>query len=324
MRLKFGSLCLFICATIALCFIEHAHADIDKIEIHPLESSTLTTQEFLLGKKNGKPSIIAGELRLPKTTGKEPLPAVVLLHGSGGIKNNVSEWSEFLNRMGVATFIPDTFSGRNIDNTKAEALSRNVNIVDAYCSLTFLAKHPRIDPKRIAVMGFSRGGRAALYASLKRFQRMHGPGDGIEFAAYIAFYPDCGTTFLEDDEISGKPIRIFHGSADDWNPIAPCRAYVERLRKKNKNVELIEYADAHHVFDNAGLIIPQKFDQTPTAGKCLLAETTGGLIINQATKQPFSLKDTCAERGVTMAYSAEAHTEAKKRVEELILDVLKP
>ena len=39
-------------------------------------------------------------------------------------------------------------------------------------------------------MGFSRGGQATLYASLRRFQKMWDKS-GIEFAAYIPFYPDC-------------------------------------------------------------------------------------------------------------------------------------
>ena len=72
-------------------------------------------------------------------------------------------------------------------------------------------------------MGFSRGGQAVLYASLKRFQRMHGP-EGLEFAAYIPFYPACFTTYVDDENVSTKPIRIHHGTADNYVPVAPSAA----------------------------------------------------------------------------------------------------
>jgi acetyl esterase/lipase len=61
-------------------------------------------------------------------------------------------------------------------------------ILDLYRSLAVLAGHPRIDPNRIAVMGFSRGGQAALYGTLKRFHKLWNP-TGIDPAAYIALYP---------------------------------------------------------------------------------------------------------------------------------------
>jgi acetyl esterase/lipase len=70
-------------------------------------------------------------------------------------------------------------------------------ILDLYRSLAILAAHPRVDPNRIAVMGFSRGGQAALYATLKRFHKMWNPS-GIDPAAYIALYAPCITTYLGD------------------------------------------------------------------------------------------------------------------------------
>lgn len=98
-------------------------------------------------------------------------------------------------------------------------------------------------------MGFSRGGQAALYASLKRFHKMWNRS-GIEFAAYIPFYPDCATTLVADTEVADRPIRIFGGRQDDYNPIALCKAYVERLKAVGRDVQVTEYATASHAFDN--------------------------------------------------------------------------
>src|SRR5713226_1600836 len=60
-----------------------------RIEIHPVRSVTLSEQEFLTGATGGQPAVLAGELRLPRTSGR--LPVVVLVHGSGGVESNVSD-----------------------------------------------------------------------------------------------------------------------------------------------------------------------------------------------------------------------------------------
>src|SRR5207245_7884963 len=108
-------------------------------------------------------------------------------------------------------------------------LGRLAMIVDSYRALGLVAKHPRIDATRIALMGFSRGGQAVLYASLTRFQRMHGPSDAA-FAAYMPFYAPCNTSFVDDTDVVDRPIRLFHGTADNYAPVSPCRSYVARLR----------------------------------------------------------------------------------------------
>ncbi len=299
-------------------------AQVARLEIHSFPSMTLTDQQFLTGQKEGKPVTLAGELRLPRP-GNDRLPAVVLVHGSGGVSGYVLDWEQELNAMGVATFVLDCFTGRGIVNTNYDQsqLGRLAMIVDVYRALDVLAKHPRIDPTRIALMGFSRGGQAALYASLKRFQRMYGPV-GQEFAAYIIFYPLCNTTYHEDENVADKPIRIFHGSADDYAPLAPCRAYVERLKATGRNVQLTEYAGAAHNFDNRAVKTPLKLEKAQTTRRCELAEAENGVIVNVKTKQPFTYADPCVEYGPTLAYNEKASTEARKAVKDFVTTTLKP
>jgi dienelactone hydrolase len=98
----------------------------------------------------------------------------MLQHGSGGFAPNIEYWSRELNAAGISTFAIDGFTGRGLAevNSNQALLGRLNFILDIYRALDILAAHPRVDPERIALMGFSRGGQATLYASLKRFQRM--------------------------------------------------------------------------------------------------------------------------------------------------------
>jgi acetyl esterase/lipase len=72
---------------------------------------------------------------------------------------------------------------------------------------------------------------------------------GLEFLAYVPFFPDCSTTYLTDVDVdvADRPIRIFHGTPD---PVAPCRVYVERLRGAGRDIRSTEFPNAHHAFDS--------------------------------------------------------------------------
>ena len=164
-----------------------------RVELHAIPSLTLTDQQFLAGDANGKAVTVSGELRIAQGQGR--LPVVVLVHGSGGMGPNIESWAREINAMGISTFALDGFTGRGLVSVNMDQalLGRLAFTLDAYRMLEVLAKHPRVDPGRVVLMGFSRGGQGALFASLKRFHQMWNKS-GIEFAAYIPFYPDCMTT----------------------------------------------------------------------------------------------------------------------------------
>jgi len=311
-------------ACLAFLPTQSANAQAARTEIHAVPTFTLSDKQFLTGDRNGTPVTIGGVLRLPPS-GTDRLPAVILLHGSGGIGGNTDRWSQELNATGIATFVTDSFTARGLTSVSAnQALLGRLNMaLDAYRALAVLSAHPRIDPARIVLMGFSRGGQATLYASLKRFERMHGV-EGVTFAGYVPFYPPCFTTYVEDENVSDKPIRIFHGSADDYVPVAPCRTYVERLRKAGKDVTLTEYPDAHHGFDNPLLKEgPQRVAQSQSTRRCTMREEPVGTIINAATGEPFTMSDPCVERGPHVGYNAAATAAVTAAVKDFLRATLK-
>jgi dienelactone hydrolase len=293
------------------------NAETARLEIFSIDTLTLTDQQFLLGAKDGTPVRIGAELRLPPGTAR--IPAVVLIHGSGGVGANVDAWAQALNAMGIAAFILDSFTGRGICQTITDQtqLSSFSMIVDAYKGLGLLSRHPRIDPTRIAVLGFSKGGFASLYSSMKRFQRLWGT-PGIEFAAYISFYPRCDAPLLDDEIVSDRPIRLFHGSADDYVPVEPTRRYVDRLKRAGKDVQLIVYEGARHAFDNPLYPSVLSLPDAVLTTNCRRAEKQPGNIINLDTRQTFTWKDACVTRGATVGFDPRAREQAIKTVSDFL------
>ncbi len=64
-----------------------------RIEVLPVRTRTLTGDAFLRGGTEGREALIAGELRLPAGIAPDArVPAVVLIHGSGGISGSMDFW----------------------------------------------------------------------------------------------------------------------------------------------------------------------------------------------------------------------------------------
>lgn len=294
-----------------------------RTELIPIQTLTLSDSQFLTGDVNAQATTIAGLLRIAPGSGR--LPLVVFQHGSGGMGANVEMWTREFNAMGISTFALDGFTGRGLTqvSTNQALLGRLNFILDIYRGLEFLAKHPRVDSQQIVLMGFSRGGQAALYASLRQFHKMWNRS-GVEFAGYVPFYPDCATTFVSDTDVVDRPIRVFGGTPDDYNPIALCKAYVARLKAAGRDVELTEYPNAPHSFDNPlGAQPAAASPNSQSVRNCTIQEEPVGVLINAATKQPFSYQDACVERGPHMGHDPEATRQVKQAVKSFVRGILK-
>src|SRR5437588_11691915 len=114
--------------------------------------------------------MLAGELRIPKP-GTDRLPAVILIHGSGGAGSLHERWVQELTGTGAATLLVDSFSGRGIVNTVNDQsqLDHLAMMVDAYRALAAPAEHPRVDPNRLAATGFRHGALAVVDPGTRPF-----------------------------------------------------------------------------------------------------------------------------------------------------------
>jgi dienelactone hydrolase len=199
------------------------------------------------------PHPLQGYLRPTHAAG--PSPAVILLHScSGNWQRTDERWAKRIASWGYVTLTVDSLGPRGIDscrNTTPHDVDR-----DAYRALKFLIRLPSVDPARVAVLGFARGGATAIRAV------EHGPFEKTspnKFRAAIAFYPSCGSF----KGYMTVPTLILIGEFDDWTPAEECRKMVDgrdtwgiSRQERGAPVKLIVYPGAYHAFDAPGPKIP--------------------------------------------------------------------
>lgn len=203
---------------------------------------------------------IVGHLFLPPGQGEAKRPAVLLMHGSGGIYNAMLDyWPKQFNAAGYAVLAVDSFGPRGVQST-AEDQSQvpfAADVADAFAALRLLASHPRIDAGHIAIMGFSRGGITTWRTAIERViaaQRLPG---GLRFAAHVPVYSGgCVGAFrlaVKPGVFSKAPMLWLHGDADDYALMAPCQDYAERIGQVGTPVQFVVIPGARHKFDSDDL-----------------------------------------------------------------------
>lgn len=262
--------------------------------------------------------LLSGELTFPPGPG--PFPAVVLMHGCGGLPSRaIGGWTPVLRSWGYATFVADSFRGRGLGEvcTDALALTGNQRIPDAYGALRILATHRRIDRARIALMGFSHGGIVTLAAATEWARLTYAAQDGATFRAFLPFYPYCNAAIPEMMRGFAAPVRIHIGELDDWTPARTCEALASTARSNGADLKITVYKNAVHSFDSVGRTV-QHLPNVDNAADCTprLASMKGP-ILNLAELQK------CMRKGATVGWNPEATEEARRNVQAQLAEFLK-
>lgn len=171
-------------------------------------------------------------LFIPAGAPATPLPLLVLLHGAGGSGGNI------LRRLGsaadtasLAVLAPDSRDSRTWDGIRG-TLGPDVAFLNRALERVF--DTVAIDPKRVAVGGFSDGATYAITLGLS---------NGDLFTRVVAWSPG----FYVDDQVHGKPrFYISHGRSDEILPIDRCsRVVVPRLQRRGYEVTYREFDGGH-------------------------------------------------------------------------------
>lgn len=280
---------------------------VEEIEFESVTFDGAWLDPFMPPFDEGEPVTVGGKLRIPATD--EPLPLVIIAHGCGGIGGASLGWARDLEPLGVASLVLDSFEGRSISNvcSGSEGVNQASLLVDLFRAAEVLASNEHIDSSRIGVMGLSMGGRTALWSAQERFQDQY---NGRPLAAYVAFYPlGCYIELENETDVTGGPIRIFHGEDDDWLPVSQCKTYVDRMAIGDVDIDLFAYSDAHHSFDDRGLTEAFHLPGALSPRNCVVVEK-GGVLTETSAGGPATVDNSCVERGATIAYNALARDEA--------------
>jgi dienelactone hydrolase len=210
-------------------------------------------------------------LYLPEVIGKTPVPAVVALHGCGGLYSNDRKhatelsdrhaaFAKLLNEKGYAVLFPDSLTDRGIKTLCATKFSERRlhvadRVADAAAAVDALLANPAIDAKRLTLLGWSNGGSVTLSAvdSAKKMPQI------AQLKSAIAFYPGCTAFARRASFVPVVPLQIHIGADDDWTPAAPCVALAAR-DPQSTNIKTFVYENAVHDFDHPSAPVRRRMD----------------------------------------------------------------
>jgi dienelactone hydrolase len=185
---------------------------------------------------------------LSKPDGSGPFAAVVYLHGCSGLfESTRKQVAELITGWGYVSLAVDSFATRGIREACDQPMPDRQ--ADALGALLYLSKLAFVDPKRIAVLGSSQGGIAALQLASTHPVGLFAIPDELKFRDVVAYYPLCR---VATDQLT-IPTMILIGELDDWSPAKDCERLMERRGGEGAPVKLVIYPGAYHAFNVAAV-----------------------------------------------------------------------
>ena len=163
---------------------------------------------------------IVGTLTRPSVTAGDAGPAVVFVHDSLGSDRRGDAYATQLAAAGFHVL---------------DLLSHPADSDAAGRAAAALARDARVDPARIAALGFGAGGAAVAAA-------------GHPFAARVLLYPGCAS-LVPAPAAGTAPVMLLHGDGDPANPGTDCAHAASALQRGGSVVKHVTYRGAGYAWD---------------------------------------------------------------------------
>ncbi len=190
----------------------------------------------------------------PGASAESPAPAVIMLHGAGGvIGNRELRYGRELASLGIAALVIDVFGARR-DMARGFTdrllnITETMQVADAYAGLGYLDARPEVDAGRVVLIGFSYGAMSTIFAAYEQIAEAFRP-DGLRFAGHVAFYGPCIARF-SDPTTTGAPVLMLAGEKDAIVEPERCREVLADLESGGSDTEFLLYPEAVHQWDGA-------------------------------------------------------------------------
>lgn len=197
---------------------------------------------------------------LYRPPGDGPRPALVLLHGCGGLltksgrmKKREAAWRDILLAEGYVLLFVDSFNPRGHREicklSRRPILPERERPHDVFAALSWLQKQPFVDPARVGLFGWSNGAMALLW-TIRRDAVQRPANLENDFKTAIGFYPGC-IAISRTDFRAAIPTLLQVGLADTWTKPIPCLNMVDDSNDSGGvRMEIDAYPDAAHGFDH--------------------------------------------------------------------------
>lgn len=228
---------------------------------------------------------------------------VVLVHGSGGLSDHpVGHYARAFAAAGFTAYAFDAFTPRGVTSTvEDQSTVSSVQMARDALNARRMLIGKGYAAQRFAVMGFSKGGSAALITADRTFL----PDEQDRFAAALPWYPACNAQPRHPKPASKVFIGI--GEKDDYVAIKPCEDLASAYRAAGGEIAMKVYAGAPHAFDGHPnntrmfhLAAAQNFRDCVWIVEDDLQVTYGGTTTRDYAEFGRQLRATCMKKGASV------------------------
>ena len=219
------------------------------------QSFSETIKLELFEKKYGT-SNVPIEFIIPDNPIKNPIPLIILQHGSsrdaGNISNGIvqtdvqmKKLSESALNNGFAVAIIDAFYKKNIKSNQKTKFPQAKLYAKQIAS--YFSKNPELDPNNFFYTGFSYGGHAALML-INDLEF----GDKRKWAGIVSLEPPCNIFHEPRNFIT--PILVLKGGESHYEP-KPCQTMIDLYVSAGADASLKIFPKSNHFFSHNGKIV---------------------------------------------------------------------